>query len=298
MAQQAGLPLTGQHKGNYILSITIIGIFFFIFGFVTWLNSVLIPFLKITCEKNNFESYFVTFAFYISYFVMAIPSSFVLLKTGFKNGMSLGLVLMAIGALIFIPAAYSRMYGLFLTGLFVQGTGLAVLQTASNPYVTILGPLESAAKRISIMGICNKIAGVISPLILGAIVLKGMDRYDKTLLDAMDELQKITMLNELAGRIILPYIIMAIVLVIPTRRMRRHRQQTQERQASSSFRSSFWGWLPFLFMSAWRWLPLIPSSTMEKPRGSHLSCQHILPLTRWWRWCWVTSSASSPSRNT
>jgi glucose/galactose transporter len=174
----------------------------------------LIPFLKIACEKNNFESYFVAFAFYISYFVMAIPSSWVLHKTGFKNGMSLGLILMAIGALIFIPAAYSRMYGLFLTGLFVQGTGLAVLQTASNPYVTILGPLESAAKRISIMGICNKIAGVISPIILGAIVLKGMDRFDKNLLGAMDDLQKAMALNELAGRIILPYIVMAVVLVI------------------------------------------------------------------------------------
>ena len=214
MAQQAGISLTDRPKGNYILSITIIGIFFFIFGFVTWLNSVLIPFLKIACEKNNFESYFVAFAFYISYFVMAIPSSYVLRKTGFKNGMSLGLALMATGALIFIPAALSRMYGLFLTGLFVQGTGLAVLQTASNPYVTILGPIESAAKRISIMGICNKIAGVISPLILGAFVLKGMDRYDKTLLGAMDELQKNAMLSELAGRIILPYIIMAAVLVI------------------------------------------------------------------------------------
>ncbi|MEI7661531.1 MAG: sugar MFS transporter [Bacteroidota bacterium] len=214
MTQPAGLPLDNRSKGNYILSITIIGIFFFIFGFVTWLNSVLIPFLKITCEKNNFESYFVAFAFYISYFVMAIPSAYVLRKTGFKNGMSLGLVIMALGALVFIPAAYSRMYGLFLTGLFVQGTGLAVLQTASNPYVTILGPLKSAAKRISIMGICNKIAGVISPLILGAIVLKGMDRYDKTMLGAMDELQKATALNELAGRIILPYIIMAVVLVV------------------------------------------------------------------------------------
>ncbi len=201
-------------KGNYLLSITIIGIFFFIFGFVTWLNSVLIPFLKIACEKNNFEAYFVAFAFYISYFVMAIPSSWVLHRTGFKNGMSLGLILMALGALLFIPAAYSRMYGLFLTGLFVQGTGLAVLQTASNPYVTILGPLESAAKRISIMGICNKTAGVISPLILGAVVLQGMDRYDKTLLDAMDAAQRTLMLDELAGRIILPYVIMAVVLVL------------------------------------------------------------------------------------
>jgi len=203
-----------QKNSSYFISISIIGIFFFIFGFVTWLNSVLIPFLKIACEKNNFESYFVAFAFYISYFVMAIPSSWVLHKLGFKNGMSLGLFLMALGALIFIPAAYSRMFGLFLTGLFIQGTGLAVLQTASNPYVTILGPIESAAKRISIMGICNKIAGVISPIILGTIVLKGMDQFDKTILESMDAVVRTTALNALAGRIIVPYVVMAVVLVV------------------------------------------------------------------------------------
>ena len=121
---------------------------------------------------------------------------------------------MALGALVFIPAAYSRMYGLFLTGLFVQGTGLAILQTASNPYVTILGPIESAAKRISIMGICNKTAGVISPLILGAIVLKGMDKFDKHYLGALDEVQRNLALNGLAGRIIIPYVIMAVVLLL------------------------------------------------------------------------------------
>jgi len=201
-------------RRQYIFSIFIIGVFFFIFGFVTWLNSVLIPFLKVACEKNNFEAYFVAFAFYISYFVMAVPSSFVLRKVGFRNGMSLGLVVMALGALLFIPAAFSRMYGLFLTGLFVQGTGLAILQTASNPYVTILGPIESAAKRISIMGICNKMAGVISPLILGAIVLAGMDKFDKQYLGSLDEIQRNLTLNALAGRIIIPYIIMAVVLVL------------------------------------------------------------------------------------
>lgn len=200
--------------GNYLLSITIIGIFFFIFGFVTWLNSVLIPFLKTACQTNNFESYFVAFAFYISYFVMAVPSAWVLRKTGFRNGMSLGLLVMAAGALIFIPAANARMYGLFLTGLFVQGTGLAILQTASNPYVTILGPLESAAKRISIMGICNKTAGVISPLILGALVLHGMEKYDGSALASLDTAARSVMLDELAARIVTPYIVMAAVLVL------------------------------------------------------------------------------------
>jgi len=201
-------------KSQYIFSIFIIGIFFFIFGFVTWLNSVLIPFLKVACEKNNFESYFVAFAFYISYFVMAIPSSFVLRKVGFKNGMSLGLIVMALGSILFIPAAYTRMYGLFLTGLFIQGTGLAILQTATNPYVTILGPIESAAKRISIMGICNKTAGVISPLILGAIVLAGMDKFDRQYLASLDEINRNLTLNALAGRIIMPYVIMAVILFL------------------------------------------------------------------------------------
>jgi fucose permease len=143
-------------KPNYTSQIIIIGILFFIFGFVTWLNSTLIPYLQIACELETSEAVLVTFAFYISYAVMAFPSSWVLKRTGYKNGMMWGLICMAIGAAIFIPAAQARTYGLFLTGLFVTGTGLALLQTASNPYITIQGPIESAAKRISIMGICNK----------------------------------------------------------------------------------------------------------------------------------------------
>lgn len=199
-------------KNSYIMSISIIGALFFIFGFVTWLNGTLIPFLTIACELSNFQAYFVTFAFYISYFFLAIPSSWILHKTGFKNGMALGLFVMAIGSLVFIPAAQSRTFGLFLTGLFIQGAGLALLQTASNPYIVILGPIVSAAKRISIMGICNKTAGILSPLILGAIVLKNVDKIKVQVAASADAAVKSELLNELAGRVILPYIIMAIVL--------------------------------------------------------------------------------------
>ncbi|HSM64111.1 MAG TPA: sugar MFS transporter [Gillisia sp.] len=194
-------------------SILIIGALFFIFGFVTWLNSVLIPYLKIACELNNFESYLVAFAFYISYLVMALPSAWILKVTGFKKGMSLGLLVMAVGALIFVPAAYSRTYELFLLGLFVQGTGLAILQTAANPYVTILGPIESAAKRISIMGICNKVAGAIAPIILGAIALKDVDYLIEDL-KIMPAAQKIAELDLLSERVIFPYLIMMAVLII------------------------------------------------------------------------------------
>jgi len=193
--------------------IIIIGALFFVFGFVTWLNSVLIPYLKLACELNNFESYLVAFAFYISYLVMAIPSASVLKVTGYKKGMALGLVVMGVGALVFIPAALTRTYGLFLLGLFIQGTGLALLQTASNPYITILGPAESAAKRISIMGICNKVAGAIAPIVLGAIALKDADGFHDRLL-LMNPAEKIAELNALASRVILPYVVIIIVLVI------------------------------------------------------------------------------------
>ncbi len=196
-------------------AVIIIGILFFIFGFVTWLNGTLIPFLKLACQlETDTQAFFVTFAFYMAYFFLAIPSSYVLKKTGFKNGMALGLFVMAIGSIIFIPAANSRSFVLFLTGLFVQGMGLALLQTASNPYISIVGPMESAAKRISIMGICNKVAGMLSPLIVGALVLKNATSIEEKIATATDVAQKEMLLNELAQRVVTPYIIMAIILAI------------------------------------------------------------------------------------
>ena len=200
-------------KKNYIISVTIIGIFFFIFGFVTWLNGILIPYLKIACEITNFQSLFVAFAFYISYTLMALPSSWILKKTGFKNGMSVGLIVMAVGSLVFIPAALTRTYSLFLTGLFIMGTGLAILQTASNPYITIIGPRETAARRISIMGICNKLAGAIAPLILAYFILADGDAFIKSL-EGMDAAARATALDGLASRVIDPYIVMSIVLFL------------------------------------------------------------------------------------
>src|SRR3954468_9214923 len=166
MNQSTTVALT--QKQNNARAIFIIGVLFFVFGFVTWLNGTLIPFLKLACQlKNDVQAFFVTFSFYMAYFFLAIPSSMILRKTGFKNGMALGLLVMAVGSFIFVPAANARSFPLFLTGLFIQGTGLALLQTASNPYISIVGPIESAAKRISIMGICNKVAGMLSPIMLG-----------------------------------------------------------------------------------------------------------------------------------
>jgi FHS family L-fucose permease-like MFS transporter len=205
---------SSHNQKNYIMALSIIGALFFIFGFVTWLNGSLMPFLQTACELTPFEASLVTLAFYIAYFVMALPSSFVLKKTGYKNGVFIGLLVMAVGALIFIPAAYSRMFGVFLAGLFVLGTGLALLQTATNPFITIIGPRESAAKRMAIMGICNKMAGVFSPLVLTALIMHGMDKFSESNLALLTFDQKEVLLNELASRIVGPYTAMALLLAL------------------------------------------------------------------------------------
>lgn len=199
---------------NTTRSVVIIGALFFIFGFVTWLNSLLIPYLEIACELTTFQSYFVTFAFYIAYVVMAPISTRTLNIFGFKNGMSVALGIMAVGALLFIPAAMNRTYLLFLAGLFVMGSGLAILQTASNPYVTIVGPAESAAKRISIMGICNKLAGAVAPILIGFFLQ--LDKADelKAELSNLTMSERATELNEMALRVIPPYIGIIIVLLL------------------------------------------------------------------------------------
>ncbi len=202
-------------SGEYWRQMALIGLLFFLFGFVTWLNGSLIPFLKLACDlQYEWQALLVTSAFYLSYFFLALPASTILGRTGFKNGMAWGLLVMAVGCLLFVPAAQTRIYGLFLAGLFVQGMGLSILQTAANPYVSIIGPLESAAQRISIMGICNKVAGILSPLILSSIVLRGAQEIEVRLAAISDAEERIELLNALARRAIPPYIAMAAALVL------------------------------------------------------------------------------------
>jgi glucose/galactose transporter len=201
-------------KRTQYIAIGILASMFFIFGFVSWVNAILIPYFKIACELTHFQSYFVAFAFYIAYFVMAIPSGILLKRVGFKRGIMYGFMLMALGAFIFIPAALTRAYSIFLVGLFSIGTGLAVLQTAANPYITIIGPIESAARRMSIMGVMNKFAGIISPLVFAAVVFKVTDSAMFELIDSgtLTETAKNAMLDELIRRVILPYSILGVLL--------------------------------------------------------------------------------------
>jgi FHS family L-fucose permease-like MFS transporter len=211
LAEPTAIEVPAQRDVNR--QILIIGAFFFIFGFITWVNGTLIPYLRIACELEEWQAYLVTFAFYISYTVMAIPSSKLLEHTGMIKGMRIGLMIMALGCALFIPAAMMRYYPLFLLGLFVVGTGTTLLQTAVNPYITLLGPPEKAAQRISMMGICNKFAGVMAPLILGAIILHNSDGLIAEL-EQMTAAQRSLRLDNLAHAVILPYIVIALILML------------------------------------------------------------------------------------
>lgn len=213
MSLSVNAPLVVSKEESNGRKIVIIGAFFFIFGFVTWINGTLIPYLRIACELEEWQAYLVTFAFYISYTIMALPSGKLLQRTGMVKGMSMGLVIMAAGCLVFIPAALTRMYSLFLLGLFFVGTGLTILQSAVNPYVTLLGSQGSAAKRISIMGICNKVAGILAPLVVGSIILKNSDGLIAELA-SLSPAAKQLRLDQLSRTVIFPYVSLTIILLL------------------------------------------------------------------------------------
>lgn len=197
-----------------LISIGIIGTMFFVFGFVSWVNAILIPYFKIACELTNFQSYLVAFAFYISYLVMSMPSSYLLKRVGYKRGITIGFWIMAVGALLFVPAAYGRTYAIFLLGLFTLGSGLAVLQTVANLYITMIGEKERAAQRISIMGICNKGAGILAPLAFSWAILRPTDNELFKQIPLMDEVTRAQTLDELILRVVVPYIVVAAVLFL------------------------------------------------------------------------------------
>lgn len=193
----------------------LIGILFFIFGFVTWLNGPLITFVKLAFNLDtDSKAFWVTTAFYMAYFFLAIPSSWILERTGMKKGMAVGLFVMAIGTFLFGTFATQRNYTVSLWGLFVIGTGLSLLQTASNPYISIIGPMHTAARRISIMGICNKVAGIISPIVLSLLVFKGINHLSDTIKAAPGEAVRESILNEFAAKVYMPYMVMAAILAI------------------------------------------------------------------------------------
>ncbi|WP_443939189.1 sugar MFS transporter [Pedobacter sp. MW01-1-1] len=200
-------------KRTALLPMIICCAFFFILGFITWANGSLIPFSKRAFNlESDLQAYLVTFASYIAYFFLALPSSWILKKIGFHNGLVLSIVVLGLGSLIFIPAADNNSYVLFLLAIFVQGSGMALLQTAVNPYLSIIGPIDSAAARISVAGFCNKCAGILAPIVLGKLLLKGANAAEAKLQAATSAIEKQEILSELLHQLHLPYISLAVFL--------------------------------------------------------------------------------------
>lgn len=204
---------TATRPASQATSIAIIGALFFIFGFVTWLNGPLITFVKYRFTLSDIGAFLVLTVFYLSYFFLALPSAAILKRTGMKKGMSLGLLVMAAGAFTFGEFVLRGSYPGALTGLFVIGAGLALLQTAANPYISIVGPIERAAQRIAVMGICNKVAGSLAPYAFAIVVLAGIDAFDAKLA-AADPIAREALLTEFASKVHGPYLAMAGVLAV------------------------------------------------------------------------------------
>jgi FHS family L-fucose permease-like MFS transporter len=200
---EATVNMSSRTKTN-ALPMAIVAGLFFILGFATWLNGSLMPYLQQILQLTPFQASLILFSFYIAVTFTALPSAALIRKVGYKNGMALGMATMTVASLLFIPAANSQIFALFLFGQLVMGSGIALLQTAVNPYVVRIGPEESAAVRISIMGILNKGAGVVAPIVFTALILNGFS-------DNTGELTQLQ-IDEMADSLIMPYLAVALII--------------------------------------------------------------------------------------
>ncbi|MBO3271002.1 sugar MFS transporter [Hymenobacter defluvii] len=196
--------------GSYFVPMAAMTALFFLFGAVTNFNDVLMPYLKDVCQLTDFESTAVQSAFFGAYFLMSLPAGRILEKVGYKRGIVLGLLIMACGALLFIPAANTQAFGLFLAGLAALGAGVTLLQVAANPYVAVLGPARQAASRVSIVGVANNLGGTLSPLV-GGLLLFGGSAVLKARLAALPTAQR---LAEESALVKTPYLGLAIFLAV------------------------------------------------------------------------------------
>lgn len=194
-------------------AIAIMGLLFFIIGFFTWINGPLITFVQLAFELDEVNAFLVLMVFYLSYFFLALPAAGALRFTGMKKGLALSLAVMAVGAMMFGEFSTQRWYPGALSGLFVIGGGMALLQTSVNPYVSILGPIEGAARRIALMGIFNKTAGILAPLVLGVSVMRGIGDLSEEVA-AADAAGRAALLDAFAAQIHTPYLVMAGILLL------------------------------------------------------------------------------------
>ena len=205
---------SSSNARSSILPMCIIALLFFIFGFVTWLNGALIPFLQVVCQLSETQALMIASCFYFAYVVMALPMAMILERVGYQSSMVLGLGIIALGLLGFIPAALLQEFWIFLVAQFVIGSGLTILQTAANPYVVNVGPTQSAAARIAIMGLLNKGAGILAPLLFTAWVLGGFSDINLAAVNQLPAVQQQVQIESMAHQLIAPYIGMAIALLV------------------------------------------------------------------------------------
>jgi FHS family L-fucose permease-like MFS transporter len=201
-----------QDNKRFLVPFILVTSLFFLWGMAHNLDSVLIPHLKKACELNNRQSTLVDTSVFFAYFIMAIPAGIYLKKWGYKAGIITGLLVFALGAFLFVPAANARSFELFLLALFIIGCGLAMLETAANPYAAILGPPESASTRLNLAASFNGLAATVAPLIGTAFILSGVE-HSSAELNNMPAAEKLLYLNHEAAAVKSPYLILGCVLV-------------------------------------------------------------------------------------
>lgn len=199
------MTLNSENKRSSVIPMAIVAGLFFILGFATWLNGSLMPYLKQILQLSPLQASLILFSFYIAVTFTALPSAWVIRKVGYKSGMALGMGIMMLAGLLFIPAAKTQIFALFLLAQLVMGTGQTLLQTAVNPYVVRIGPEESAAARVSVMGILNKGAGVIAPMVFTALIL---DSFSDRVGIELTQVQ----IDEMANSLVYPYMGMALFI--------------------------------------------------------------------------------------
>ena len=195
-------------KNKYLVPFILVAFLFFLWGMVHNLDGILIPHLKKACELSNTQSTLIDVAIFFAYFLMAIPAGMILKKWGYKNGIIAGLILAGIGAFLFVPAANSRTYELFLLALFIIGCGICILETAANPYAAILGDEKGASTRLNLGASINGLAVFIAPVIGAKFILSGVEHTKDELLK-MPVAEKLAYLNMESASVKTPYIIIA-----------------------------------------------------------------------------------------
>lgn len=212
VTENTGTNITGN-KNQYLVPFILVTCLFFLWGMAHNLDSILIPHLKKACQLSNAQSTLVDTAVFLAYFLMAIPAGMILKKWGYKSSILLGLLVFAAGAFLFVPAANTRAYEIFLIALFIIGCGLTILETAANPYAAVLGDAKTASTRLNLAASFNGLAAMVAPIVGTLFILSGKE-YTPEQLAAMPDATRMSYLMEEAASVKMPYIVLGSVLVL------------------------------------------------------------------------------------